>query len=186
MGTSVSQPSPRTTNWSPVHAAYRSKDIPEQRVIKEIWRAFDNEPTPISATLKAEVFYDCYKTIGEAQDMRAAIRQFDALLLEKKHNSIIAEFSKRAIPAAFYTDDRMGSWKASLFVQVTDYIISRDISGFVGEGNRNRTIGDVIKFKDLIAESVSIIVRSDQGMINSKRDWNTFVERIVRRLKENQ
>src|ERR1700761_6440097 len=128
MGTSISQASPRTTNWSPVHAAYRSKEISEVRIVKEIWRAFDNESTPISTILKGEVFFDCYRTIRDAQNIRSATRQFDELLQDKKHNSIVAEFSKRAMTPAFYAQDRLAGWKASLFVQVTDYIISRDIS----------------------------------------------------------
>ena len=44
MGTSVSQCSQRNTNWKPVHLGYEKASIPENRVIKEIWRASENEP----------------------------------------------------------------------------------------------------------------------------------------------
>lgn len=183
MGTSISQSSPRNTNWSPVHAGYRSKDIPEERIVREIWRAFDNEVVPISTTLKEEVFYDCYNTIKGADNAEQAVQSFDSVLMEKKHNSMVAEFSKRALALSFFSGDPVANWKTALFVQVTDYVISRDISGFVGDKYRNKTIGDVIRFKDSIALSIDSIVRTDQLEINSKRDWNSFVERTIKKLK---
>lgn len=183
MGTSISQSSPRNTNWSPVHVGYRSKDIPEERIVREIWRAFDNELVPISTTLKGEAFYDCYNTIKSAQSVERAFQLFDSLLMEKKYNSIVVEFSKRALAISFISGDPVANWKSSLFSQVTDYVISRDISGFVGDKYRNKTIGDVIKFKDAITENVDAIVRTDHEEINSKREWNSFVDRTIKKLK---
>jgi hypothetical protein len=149
MGTSISQSSPRNTNWSPVHTGYRSRDIPEDRIVREIWRAFDNESVPISTTLKGEAFYDCYNTVKNAQSAQSAFQVFDSLLIS----------------------------------QVTYYVISRDISGFVGDKYRNKTIADVIRFKGTIAENIDSIVRTEHGEINSKREWNSFVDRTIKKLK---
>src|SRR5436853_7771405 len=101
MGTSISQPSLRNTNWSPVYAGYKNEFIPEDRIIKEIWRASENDEIPISESLKNEAIYECYSAVSSSKNFQEAIQKYNHFILENKSNSIIAEFAKRVIPAAF-------------------------------------------------------------------------------------
>lgn len=183
MGTSVSQASPRNTNWSPVHAGYKNEFVPEERVISEIWRASENQEMPISESISSKAIYECYSAVSGSQNFQEAMRKFNGYIADTKSNSIVAEFAKRAIPAAFQSQQPADAWAARLFSEVTNYVMSRDTSGFVGGNNRNKTVSEMIDFKKNIAAKVSEIVGSQTGSIKSQKDWSSFVNDSINRLK---
>lgn len=92
-----------------------------ERVIKEIWRASDNQTRPISNTLKSEIIYKCHKIVAEASNASEAIGKFNQELIATKSNSIISEFAKRAIPSAFQSNDPTKSWRSNFFSELTNY-----------------------------------------------------------------
>lgn len=183
MGTSVSQASPRNTNWSPVHAGYKNEFIAEERVISEIWRASENQEIPISEFISSEAIYQCYSAVNDSQNFQEAMRKFNGYIADTKSNSIVAEFAKRAIPAAFQSDKPAESWAARLFSEVTNYVMSRDASGFVGGNNRNKTVSEMIDFKRNVTSKVSEIVGAQTRNIKSPKDWSSFVNESISRLK---
>lgn len=185
MGTSISQPSPRTTNWKPVHAGYQNRFIPENRIINEIWRASENEQLPVSKDLKSEAVYNCYTAVNSSKTTEQAIQKFNTSLLENKSNSIIAEFAKRAIPAAFQSNQPANNWASRFFAEVTNYIISRDASGFVGDNCRNKTVSELVNFKKNILDKVSAVIRGEVQTIKNKNEWNLFVDKSINKLKSN-
>lgn len=185
MGTSISQPSPRTTNWKPVHAGYQNKFIPENRIINEIWRASENEQMSVSIDLKSEAIFDCYSAVKSSKTFEQALQKFSNSLLEKKSNSMIAEFAKRVIPQAFQSKQPVTSWTSKFFAEVTNYIISRDTSGFVGDKYRNKTVSELVNFKKSIVDKVSTVISAEVKPIKNKNEWNVFVDNSINKLKSN-
>ncbi len=183
MGTSVSHGSPRTTNWKPVLACYANDKFSEKRMINEVWRASENEETPISSIMKSNTIFECYNAVKNSENYREALKKFNDLVLSSKQNSIVAELAKRVIPVAFQSVKPAEQWKNSFFSELTNYIVSRDASGFVGGNNRNKSVTDLIGFKKSIAFKVKEIVSTDKTKIHSKSDWNTFVDSSILKLK---
>ncbi|HEY0669942.1 MAG TPA: hypothetical protein VGD22_17305 [Sphingobacteriaceae bacterium] len=183
MGTSISQPSSRNTNWSPVHAGYQNRFIPEIRIINEIWRACENDNTPVSNILKDDAIYKCFESVKTSNNFQQALEKFNSEILRNKTNSITAEFAKRVIPKCYQTDEPVKAWASNFFAEVTNYIVSRDTSGFVGEKYRNRTVGELIEFKNSLSQKVSHIVSSLDMQVNNKSDWNKLVDLSIKTLK---
>lgn len=186
MGTSISHPSSRNTNWKPVLAGYISKNIPESRIVNEIWRASEKEPVPMSESLKSETIFACFKAVNSSSDFREALNKFTATVRENKSNSMVAEFAKRAIPLSFQSNTPASQWPKHLFSEVTNYIVSRDLSGFVGEAYRNKSIKDVIAFKRNISQKIGDVIEKQPKRIRNKADWDAFVDKCVTNLKSTE
>ena len=183
MGTSVSHGSPRTSNWKPVLACYANDNFSKERVINEVWRASEKEITPISSMMKSDAIFECYNAINNSNNYREALQKFNDIILSTKQNTIVAEFAKRVIPTAFQFEKPSQQWKNSFFTELTNYVVSRDASGFVGENFRNKSVTDLIAFKKSISKKVNDIVGADKTKIKSKSDWNAFVDSSITKLK---
>jgi hypothetical protein len=184
MGTSVSHGSPRgSSNWRRVFVCYGDNNLPTNRIINEIWRASENQPYPISSQLKSNIIFSCYDVVKSSSDFREAINKFDSKIFESKSNSIIAEFAKRVIPVAFQSSNPSNQWAKSFFSEITNYIISRDASGFVGKQYRNKTVNDLIDYKKSISTRVDTLLSSERAKISSQNDWNSFVDKAIANLK---
>lgn len=186
MGTSVSQGSPRNTNWKRVMTCYKNSNIPESRVLNEVWRASDNQDTPLSAELKSEAVFSCYKAVQSSQSFQEAISKVNVSLLEKGGNSIATEFAKRVIPLAFNSDRPTESWKGLLLSEVTKYVVSRDASGFIGEKYRNKSVGDLVEFKRNLGERARNTAATVEIAVQSFSDWKKFVDSTITKLKTEQ
>ena len=186
MGTSVSHGSPRIgQNWKPVFKCYEDERIPENRIINEVWRASENETIPISSYLKSNAIYNCFESVKNSKSFIEALEKYNQSILKTKSNSIIAEFAKRVIPIAFQSQQPSEKWINSFFSEVTNYFVSRDTSGFVGEKYRNKSVNDMIEFKRNINLKVNQLISSESRQIESQADWNSFVDRTITKLKSN-
>lgn len=183
MGTSVSQGSPRNSNWKPILACYSNDNFSNERIINEVWRASENEGTPISSMMKSEIIYECLNIVNNSENYREALQKFNNAVLSSKQNTIVAEFAKRIIPKSFQSDKPIEQWKNNFFVELTNYVISRDASGFVGKNKRNESVNDLIKFKSSISKKVNNIVGAEKIKIKNKKDWNTFIDSSIEKLK---
>jgi len=183
MGTSVSHGSPRTSNWKPVLTCYTSDKIPPERIISEVWRASENEGIPISTMMKSKAIFECYAAVNESNNYREALDKFNDSILLSKQNSIVAEFAKRVIPLAFQSKSPSEQWKNSFICELTNYVVSRDASGFVGDKFRNKSVNDLIEFKKLIHKKVNDIVSTNKKKISSQKEWNLFVDTSISKLK---
>jgi len=183
MGTSISHGSPRTTNWKPVLACYIDDKFPKERIISEVWRASEKEATPISEMMKSDTIFRCYNAVIDSENYRDALQKFNDIVLETKQNSIVAEFAKRVIPLAFQSNKPAEQWRISFFSEFTNYVVSRDVSGFVGNGLRNQSVTDLIEFKKSISNKVNQIVSANKAKIKNKRDWNNFIDTSILKLK---
>ncbi len=186
MGTSVSQHSPRSSKkWNPVHICYTNDSIPEDRVLTEIWRAADNpsEQVQWSNEMKSEVIYSCFEIVKSSSNIQEALSKFRENILSNKSNSIVAEFAKRSIPAAFHGGNPANDWVRKFFSEVTNYVISRDTSGFVGENYRNKTVKDLDGFKKRLSGNLNQILQNQQRKIKSQKDWNSFIDNTISKIK---
>lgn len=183
MGTSVSQGSPRNPNWQRVMTCYKNRNIPEDRVVSEVWRASENQETPLSEELKSDVVFDCYRAVQSSENFVQALEKINSSFLEKSNNSISAEFAKRVVPIAFSQKHPAVAWKSLFISEITKYVISRDASGFVGEKYRNKTVNDLVNFKNRLAEKARVVAANVQVEVKSIKDWRRFVDSTVANLK---
>ena len=127
MGTSVSQYSPRKSKkWNPVHVCYKNDNIPEDRVLTEVWRAADNpsEQVQWSNEMKSDVIYSCFEMVKSSSNIQEAMSKFRENILANQNNSIVAELAKRSIPVAFQGSTPANDWVNKFFSEVTNYVVS--------------------------------------------------------------
>src|SRR5688500_14276277 len=102
MGTSTSQGSPRnSSNWKPIFSYYSNDALPEEGVVKEVWRASEMQESPLSSQMKSDLLFDCYSAVASSSNFNEALTQFTQSVISSRQNSIVSELAKRAIPAAF-------------------------------------------------------------------------------------
>ena len=187
MGTSISQSSPRkSSNWKRVFVCYENNNLPDNRVMNEVWRASETsekESKPLSSEMKTQAIYSCYEAVKSSNNFNEALQKFNKAIIETKGNSIVAEFAKRVIPSAFQSDNPSEQWTNNFFKEVTNYVISRDASGFVGESYRNKSEKDLIEFKKTVSNKVEQVIKSEKKDFKSQADWNSFVDKSITKLK---
>lgn len=187
MGTSISQSSPRkSSNWKRVFVCYESNNLPDSRVMNEVWRASETSEkggNPLSSEMKSQTIYSCYEAVKSSNNFQEALQKFNRTIIETKGNSIIAEFAKRVILSAFQSINPSEQWTNSFFKEVTNYVISRDASGFVGESYRNKSVKELIEFKKNVSNKVEQIIKAEKKDFKSHNDWNSFVDNSIAKLK---
>lgn len=186
MGTSVSQASPRNSNWQRVMTCYKNRSIPEGRVLNEVWRASDNQDTPLSTELKSDTVFSCYKAVESSQSFQEAIAKVNLSIMQAGGNSIAAEFAKRVIPLAFNSAQPAETWRGLLLSEVTKYVVSRDASGFIGEKYRNKTVGELVEFKRNLGERARVTAATVNIPVQTFSDWKKFIDSTVTKLKTEQ
>lgn len=186
MGTSVSQASPRNANWQRVLTCYKNKNIPEGRVLTEVWRASDNQEIPLSNELKSEAVFSCYKAVETSETFQEALTKVNSGLLENGGNSISTELAKRIVPPSFSSPNPVETWRGLLLSEITKYIVSRDASGFVGEKYRNKSVTELVEFKQRIGSLAINTISEVQTPIKNFGDWKKFIDTSVSKLKNEQ
>ena len=183
MGTSVNQRSPNTGGWRSVATCYTNENVSLERTASEIWRAAATQDNEISNQLGSEVVTKCAaaatRGFSEAEAL-AEVERLSAL----KQNNLIGEFAKRALLIKAAGGHRDESFTAVLFRQITNYLVSRDISGYVGPNSRCRTAADARAFKlqlaDVVARKISEIER--RGDFQSL-SWPEVCQSVYRQVR---
>ena len=185
MGTSSSQRSPDTASWRAVLATYR-QSLPVGRVVEEVWRAAagDRDAGWVDG-LSSPAVFACYQIAGEALDAPQAVRSAGRLIASEHESSIASELGKLALAKAAGRPQSQGRFVTSLFEQATDYMVSRDLAGFVGSRYRNTTVDEALAFKRAVAGEVrEQIGRSPERL--SRQQWRQTVSGIVADLSRRQ
>src|SRR6266403_2516142 len=95
MGTSVSHPSPKTTNWRAVSTCYESDQVTVDRTVEEIWHAATREASTIETQIKSAAVFACYQlsqTNISGERMHRALSEVSS----EHGNSMVLEYAKRA------------------------------------------------------------------------------------------
>lgn len=190
MGTSVSDRSPDTHNWRAVNALYLSPGFDVERINEEIWRAAMNQPSgnlPIS--LAAPIIAECLKTVMDASSAQEAVHNVSRLIAISGEANLATDIARRAAVTSFLeSGDRRMNFIKSLFSEAVDYLVSRDISGYIGWSDRIRDISSSIVFKKEIKRRVENIINDNPAQENietNSENWRTYIisqtEKLINR-----
>jgi hypothetical protein len=182
MGTSVSHPSPKTLGWQAAGTCYRNEAIPFDRAITEVWRAAQKEDSPLVPDLLSKATFICQEAVRSSDNLSLAMKKATTEIFKMKGNSIVTEIARRSIPIAFQTSDKLSGWRSAFFWQVSDYLVSRDISGYVGKEYRNKTVGELSAFKQQIREGVKQTVTSIKDDPKSHKEWTAYSKTVLSKL----
>jgi hypothetical protein len=182
MGTSVNHPSPRTTSWRAAAVGYQYPDVPVQRVVSEVWRAAGTQEYSIPVAIEAEPLFRCHEIVRSSHSASEALGKMSAALLQSKDNSIVVELARRAIPSAFTSDSPTREWRARLFGQLTEYLVSRDVPGYVGASFRNKSVKELGEFKAAIGNEVLGTIRKLPSEPKNASQWRSFVKKAAKHL----
>lgn len=187
MGTSSSHRSPTTNNWRAVAATYMTEAIPTEQVIQEVWRAATNQPLgDLKSALAAPIIAQCLGITIEARSPVEAYHNISRMIALTGPSTLATDMAKRAAVESFLRPgDRRLSFAKSLFSEAVNYLVSRDLSGYVGKGNRINNVSDAVRFKKSIRQQVEAAVSSydvPTGVEKEHDKWKTYVESIVAAL----
>jgi hypothetical protein len=187
MGTSTNQRSPRTPNWKSVEVAYTFPNIPVQRTAQEIWRAATQEPDGgIVSGLRSPVVARCLEIVQNSRSAIETAQKVKRLLALSGQTSLAGEIAQRAAVIAHQSrENRTNAFVKSLFSEASNYLVSRDLPGFVGTADKVRTVQTATALKTSIVREVSTNVSSvpkPSGKLTSPRNWQKFVNTVIDHL----
>ncbi len=185
MGTSVTHRSPPTLSWNSVQVGYENSLVPEARVLRDVWRAALVEPqVSWSALLGTDVIASCLAVAITADGPADALTRASAAIAASGGSSLAAEVAKRAVVGSFGSDDRAREFTARVFAGATDYLVSRDLAGHVGRGDRLGTVREATAFKERLKLQAATTAREVAGRQPGTRDWADTVARVARALAD--
>ena len=187
MGTSTNQRSPRTLNWKAVEVAYTFPDIPIQRTAQEIWRAAANESDGgLINSLGSPIIAQCLEVVQTSRSAIDTAQKVRRLLALSGQASLAGEIAQRAAVIAHEIKvNRTSAFVQSLFSEASNYLVSRDLPGFVGLADKVRTVQNATALKSSIIKEVSSNVDSvpkPTGKLSSPKTWQKFVNKVVDHL----
>jgi hypothetical protein len=188
MGTSISHRSPLTSNWKAASAAYIYPDIKISRAVEEIWRAASNQPVGnLGVDLSTPIVAQCLQIAIQAPNPEEASRKTSMVIALSGEASLAADLAARvAVRTARETRNRVAAFAYTLFSEAADYLVSRDLPGYVGVGERLKNVSDSIEFKSNIRRQVEKIVCEipiPKGIEKESRIWKSYVDDVVFSLK---
>jgi hypothetical protein len=187
MGTSVSQRSPQTPNWQAVGVAYESPAIPVERITQELWRASISQPIgDMRELLSAPLIAACANTVVHAGSAREAVGALRRQASLSGQATIGVDLAQRAAATCYQeTGPRLQSFVERLFYETTNYLVSRDLPGHIGEKSRLRNVSTAANMKAEICNRVGETVRSlrcPSEVVGSPAAWRAYVDTVVKQL----
>ncbi len=191
MGTSTNQRSPRTPNWKTVETAYTHPAITIQRAAQEIWRAAAKEVDGgLAGSLGSPLIAQCLETVQTSRSATDAAQKVRRLLALSGQTSLAGEIAQRAVVLAHEAKgDRTNAFVRSLFSEASNYLISRDLPGFVGLADRVRTVQNATVLKSSLIQEVSSnvdLVPKPSGKLSNPRTWQKFATNVIDHLSGNK
>lgn len=186
MGTSINQRSPNTPNWRAASTAYTNRSISIERAVQEIWRAATNQPVgDLSRDLGKSIVAECLRIAVDSASREEAIQKANLVVAFSGQASLAADIAQRAVVQSFRTsEDRAGAFTAALFAEAGNYLVSRDLPGYVGHDGRARNVSEAIRFKGEIKRQIAARVAEvprPPDMVS--HGWEGYVSRVVNQLK---
>lgn len=184
MGTSTNQRSPNTPNWRAAQLAYVEPGLPIDRTIQEVWRAALNQPTGnLLQSLSTEVVSDCLRITVESESREAALARASRHIAQSGEASLGAVIAQRAVALAFAEErDRTTAFASCLFAEASNYLVARDLPGFVGAGGRASSVSEAILFKRAIRDRIMARVEAvprPKRPGDLARNWAAYVDAVT-------
>ncbi len=188
MGTSISHASPRTANWRAVGAIYASEAIPVDRATQELWRAATNQPVgDLGVDLGHPIVAACAQIVRDVPSRADAVARVRQTLALSGVASLATDIAQRAAVSCFATPgDRVGAFVQSLVGEATNYLVSRDLPGYIGTSSRLGTVPDAMSFKAQILDHARQTVQSvprPPGVEASPPSWMSYITTVIGRLE---
>jgi len=184
MGTSVSQSSPKTGGWRAVSSCYTASNASAERTATEVWRAASHQDNSVFEQLGTGAVAECLKAAQGRLNKDAAADKI-VQIGNLKQNTVVGEFAKRALmikAAGGYEGETAAS---VLFRQLTDYFISRDVSGYVGPAYRCKTIAELRALKEQVGDAVARKVRAAERSENlGSKSWSEAYPVLLKKLQQ--
>jgi hypothetical protein len=186
MGTSVSQGSAPSANWAAAQAGYRTA-IPIDRVVQEIWRAATNQHEgDLGGLLRDPIVARIGQLASTGQTPAEIATAATKLIAQSKGASLAADIARRAAVQSALSQNPSQTYGQRVFAEATNYLVSRDLPGFVGGVNRNRSVSEAIAFKASILQSTIAAVRATgPPHLSSRQRWSRYVAAVMERLRSN-
>lgn len=102
------------------------------------------------------------------------------------HASLATDLAQRALIQSFREGvDPARVFSANLFAEASDYLVSRDLPGFVGEQGRTKNVSQALEFKASIRRAVVENVGQVRPPTISATAgaWATYVASVVELLR---
>jgi len=185
MGTSVSHRSPETHNWHAVAASYLSESFTVERITQEIWRAATNQPSgDLAMSLAEPIIAECLKTVMNSSSAQEAVYDVSRLISVSGEANLATDIARRAAVNSFMeSGNRRMNFIKSLFSEAVDYLVSRDLPGYVGWGDRIRDVSSSIAFKRNIKQQVENIIGNNPVRENIEMNSESWKAYIISQIK---
>jgi hypothetical protein len=187
VGTSKSQPSPRTPNWKAAQLAYADPAVTIDRAVQEIWRAATNQPSgDLTQLLREPAIAECVAIAADAPNRESAVDAVSRHIASLGKASLGLVMAQRAVAQSYGKADSVAAFASSLFGEAGNYLISRDLPGFVGPEGRAKTTSQAIALKaqlrERVAERASEIKPPRRAALVD--GWSDYVTRVVEHLRD--
>jgi hypothetical protein len=107
-------------------------------------------------------------------------------VVKSDHVSLAADIAQRAaIRSAGDTDNRAMSFAKALFAEASNYLVSRDLPGYIGPAGRARNISEAVQLKGAVRQEVEgIVSRGPQPPTSGDSSaWSAYVKVVVEQLR---
>lgn len=163
---------------------YRA-DFPIERVAHEVWRAAanDTEASWMHA-LGSPAVELCRDLASTTSNAALAVANATRVIALEHESSFAAEIAKLALARSAGASQAPVQFARELFEFTTEYLVSRDLSGFIGPRYRNRTIGEAAQFRHEVRQEVGERVEAITRELptSAASSWPQTVRAIVRGL----
>jgi len=188
MGTSISQRSPDTPNWRLAQNAYTDPDMPVSDALREIWRAASNEnETNLMSHLARPEIASFAELAVLASSPSEAFEQVSTFVSDRKVASVAADIAKRAVVQSAGTDNPREFFFQRLFAEATNYLVSRDLPGYVKVGGKFGNVSEARQFTQEMMNTAADAVRhTPTPVIMQDDDWSRYVRAVVSTIRRRQ
>lgn len=185
MGTSTSQRSPSTTNWSIVGSVLGRPDVPLERQAAELWRAASSDPqVRLAERLSSEVLVAA-SHLAESRDAPAVVGEsYDRLVAETKAADVFSDIGRRALVRAVIGGGGVERFAQELFAETASYYVSRDLASYVAAPGRVASTEAAIALKRAIIIHTKQAVAARPHLDVTPRVWSQHVAGAIGRLTE--
>jgi hypothetical protein len=185
MGTSVNQRSPETNNWRIVQRAYENADVPISLALRDIWRAADNQPEGNLFSQLADPAIGALAAVaGTAASPTEASSEVGRLILDQNAASLAADITRRAVMQSAGRENALALVVERVFMEATNYLVSRDIPGHIRPGARLETVAEARAFKqEAMTTTAEAVRRTTPPPSFQGDDWSSFVSTVVRAIQ---
>ena len=127
--------------------------------------------------------------VGSRASAEQAIEQTAQDVSQSHDTSLAVAVAKRAIVQSHGDPEPGRGFVAALFAETTNYLVSRDLPGFVQKEARNQTVTQAVQFKRSIREEVrqrvlGLLAEVPPPEKHERKQWSDFVSLLVERLAE--